>query len=232
MRKNTNQGFTLIELLVVVAIIGLLGSIVLASLSGARSKARDTKRIGEAKSIATALTIYANNHSGRVPESSYATLAAADAADGTADGVVNCAGPNKQNNIELYNALIADKALSSAPLDDAMAGKGYCYVYVTDAGIPGVATDPSSGDTMIAGALYDSEGSVDIGKPILLATNTTDKSANAIFGILLENTKTLGGQNALVGVSHGSTPITGAILNVDLITGARYNTAVIVQGSN
>jgi type II secretion system protein G len=52
------QGFTLIELLVVVAIIGILATIVLASLSDARARARDSNRLADIGTIQTALEIY------------------------------------------------------------------------------------------------------------------------------------------------------------------------------
>jgi prepilin-type N-terminal cleavage/methylation domain-containing protein len=53
-----NKGFTLIELLVVIAIIGVLSSVVLASLNSARQKSRDAKRISDISQIQLALELY------------------------------------------------------------------------------------------------------------------------------------------------------------------------------
>lgn len=56
--KQNLRGFTLIELLVVIAIIGILSSVVLASLNSARTKARDTRRVSDLKQIQVALELY------------------------------------------------------------------------------------------------------------------------------------------------------------------------------
>ncbi len=56
-RTRGRKGFTLIELLVVIAIIGILASVVLASLNTARRKSRDARRIADVKQIQLALEL-------------------------------------------------------------------------------------------------------------------------------------------------------------------------------
>lgn len=57
-KNKKNFGFTLIELLIVIAIIGLLSSVVFASLNSARKKARDARRLSDINQVQIALEMY------------------------------------------------------------------------------------------------------------------------------------------------------------------------------
>ena len=206
MKIKNQKGFTLIELMVVIAIIGLLSSIVLASLSEARSRARDSKRVSEIRSVEKALQLYALSNNGAVPLSAFTDISQVP----TVGGVIYCSNSAiTTNNNNLYDTLISAKALSSKPSNDALSSKGYCYVYITDGTL-----------VSVLGATYDQDGTLLSGKPI--AAVITNKVKNAVFFSALENTKTVGGYKALVGISVGSSvPLQ---LNVDLTTGITNNT--------
>lgn len=111
------KGFTLIELLVVVAIIGVLASVVLASLNTARVKGRDARRLADLKQIQTALEMYFNDF-GYYParDQAYTTSA-------SCGGVVNWCG------------LVTDLAPYLSVVGDPLGHQdSYRYWYDTDSG--------------------------------------------------------------------------------------------------
>lgn len=83
MKKN-QTGFTLIELLVVIAIIGLLSTLAVVAMNGARQKSRDAKRVADIKQIQTALEMYYND------KAAYPTLATTSV--GLIGGATYCLG--------------------------------------------------------------------------------------------------------------------------------------------
>lgn len=114
---NKNQrGFTLIELLVVIAIIGLLSSVVFASLNSARGKARDARRLADAREIEKALELYYNDN-GAYPSTSGSWR-------GSSSGCYGGHGNNTAPGL-------TPTYISSFPLDPAPSG-GACYLYLSN----------------------------------------------------------------------------------------------------
>lgn len=114
---NQVWGFTLIELLVVISIIGLLASIILASLNTARAKARDARRRTDLQQISKALEFYfdANN--------SYPTTSGAWWGNCSAYGSKGTSGSDG------WVPNVAPTYISVLPLDPRPNGAGGCYLY-------------------------------------------------------------------------------------------------------
>lgn len=80
------RGFTLIELLVVVAIIGLLSSVVLGSLNGARAKAKDAAVRADLRQMATLAELHRSVAGSYVGVTQYAEVWAAEDCAATFSG--------------------------------------------------------------------------------------------------------------------------------------------------
>ena len=108
------KGFTIIELLVVSALIALLASIVFTSITGTRTRSRDSRRETDIKEIQNAINLYAVN-SRAFPVCATETII---------NGSTDC----------LSVQLLAAGAMSQVPLDPLGKASGTCgdpvsYVY-------------------------------------------------------------------------------------------------------
>ena len=122
MKKNLHNkvgGFTLIELLVVIAIIGILSSIVLVSLSSARSKGKDTRVVSDVNQIRTWLE---SNNNGSVYNDISSTAVA---------GTANNAGTS---------TIPVSRGLGQLLSDANSQGGAYPSIYVVSTGVSGASS--------------------------------------------------------------------------------------------
>jgi prepilin-type N-terminal cleavage/methylation domain-containing protein len=129
MKASSNKGFTLIELLVVIAIIGLLSSVVLASMNSARKKSRDARRQQDLKSMQVALELFFDT-AGGYPVQTTATDLVAAAQASTA--LVGTGVPPTSTA-----ALVSAGSIGSIANDPTT---GRYYYYVSSAAAPTFAT--------------------------------------------------------------------------------------------
>ncbi len=110
------KGFTLIELLVVIAIIGILATIGLVALNGAREKARDATRKSDLSMLKTAMILYNDDEDYTYPAVTCDSL--------------DIAVPGCVFNETAVNNPVFDQYLSTS-ISDPVAGRTYEYEVCT-----------------------------------------------------------------------------------------------------
>ena len=159
--KKIQNGFTLVELLVVIAIIGILASIIMASLSTAKAKGRDGKRLSDIKQIQLALELY-DDACGNFPVTIY----------GTSGNVCNAGGSSPFG-------LVAGGYITTVPTDPSGSvactdgSQNSCYTYVgLCAGASCAPTSYHLGTTLeTADVNLSQDADACIGTPVGSATN-------------------------------------------------------------
>ena len=126
-----SRGFTLIELMVVIAIIGMLSSVVLASLSSARVKARNVARNYEIEQLRSAFALGVDSN-GNLPSSG---------------GSYACVSSSCYEGWSIYTANSGVDAVIAPfikkPVDPAGVGRGYGgFLYLDPSAWSGTASFP------------------------------------------------------------------------------------------
>jgi prepilin-type N-terminal cleavage/methylation domain-containing protein/prepilin-type processing-associated H-X9-DG protein len=125
-RHSRASGFTLIELLVVIAIIGILASLLLPTLSRAKSNAQQISCLNNIRQLQTAWTMYVGEHNNVLPENKMTGL-----------GLLAC--------VSTTNSWVVGNTQASA--DPIYLRMGSIYQYTPNTGVYRCPTDHSTVDS-------------------------------------------------------------------------------------
>ena len=172
-RLSISQGgFTLIELLVVIAVIGLLASVVLVALNGARLKARDAKRIADLSQISKALELYYNTNNSYPP-------------NGTCDSVLTAAGAPQSTWFACWSTFLSGyvSSMPADPINISAPGIYYFYSYISGYKSIGCAQPiPGGVNNYILTARLENYASSPNGCPGVYSNQSDNGAFNYIIG--------------------------------------------------
>ncbi len=118
-KRPNARGFTLIELLVVIAIIGILSSVVLASMASARAKSRDATRMRDLRELQKVVELYYTKY-GAYPSTSNAWWGGPTC---TSYGAHPLTGPTG------WIPNVSPEFMPQLSQDPKPTGTGGCYLY-------------------------------------------------------------------------------------------------------
>jgi prepilin-type N-terminal cleavage/methylation domain-containing protein len=149
--KSSQKGFTLIELLVVIAIIGLLASIILASLNTAQQKGRDARRLEDLKEMANAIAV---------------------ATTGTGTSIAFTCATYHVSSCTGIAGLTSYSDPSGSTAQCTTGNTGVSCDYTASANTVGTFTTPTSANYEICAHLESGSGSFSAGNISISATST------------------------------------------------------------
>jgi len=123
-KESYSRGFTIVELLIVIVVIGILAAITIVAYSGIQSRARDTRRMQDLASLATATKLYAADNN-----DDYAAINCGSGGNGWLGSDYDGAGPAVSINTCLTQNGYLPKVLTDPSGSSTCGGLG-CYAYM------------------------------------------------------------------------------------------------------